>query len=112
MFKLIGYWTAPPKAEDLDAFEDVYINRHCVTASKIPGLQRLITTRIDEGLEGGPITHFRVAELLFEDQTAYEAAAETPQFKAMREDAAGLIEQFGVSVTGETGVEVDHQLRS
>jgi uncharacterized protein (TIGR02118 family) len=108
MFKLIGYWTAPPKTEDLAAFEDLYLNRHCPKAAEVPHVKRVITTRVEEGLEGGPITHFRVAEMIFEDKAAYEAATKSPEFAAMRADAEELVEQFGVSVTGETGAEVDH----
>lgn len=110
MFKLIGYWSAPSNPEDVQAFEDAYLNRHCPTAAKIPGLRRLITVRVEEGLEGSQAGNYRIAELLFDDKDAYEAASKTPEFATMRADGGALCEQFGVTVVGETGVEVDHQL--
>jgi uncharacterized protein (TIGR02118 family) len=110
MLKLIGYWSAPPNPADIPAFEDVYLNRHCPKAAKIPGLKRLITTRVDEGLEGSPTSHYRVAELLFDDKSSYEQAERTPEFAAMRVDGGELVEQFGVSVVGEIGEELDHKL--
>lgn len=111
MFKLIGYWTAPSKADELDQFEELYLNRHCPTAAKIPGLRKLVTMRTGEGLEGSDINNFRIAELYFDDRAAYDAATETPEFTAMREDAGSLIEQFeGVSVVGENGDDLEHAL--
>jgi uncharacterized protein (TIGR02118 family) len=111
MFKLIGYWTPPANSDDLEEFEDLYLNRHCVKAALVPNLKQLITMRVDEGLHGGDITHFRIAELLFEDREAYEEATESPEFKAMLEDGASLMDRFGVTTVGEIGVEVQHQIQ-
>lgn len=110
MLKLIGYWSAPPNPGDVEEFEDLYLNRHCVKAAKVPHLRRLITTKVDAGLGGTEPTNYRVAELLFDDLASFEKASESPEFLAMREDAETLVEQFGVSVVGEIGMEVDHEL--
>lgn len=110
MLKLIGYWSAPPNPEDIPKFEDAYLNRHCPKAAKIPGLRKLVTTRVDEGLEGSEVSHYRVAELMFDSKQALEEAEATPEFQAMRQDGGALCEEFGVTVAGETGEEVEHQL--
>jgi uncharacterized protein (TIGR02118 family) len=110
MLKLIGYWSAPANPDDIPAFEEAYLNRHCPKAAKIPGLRRLITTRVAEGLEGTTPSNYRVAELLFDDKASYEAAEATPEFQAMREDGGSLVAEFGVTVSGEIGEEVDHKL--
>ena len=110
MLKLIGYWSAPADPADIPKFEDAYLNRHCPKAAKIPGLRKLVTTKVDDGLEGGSTTNYRVAELLFDDLSALQEAEKTPEFQAMRQDGGALCEEFNVTVAGETGEEFVHEL--
>lgn len=105
MYKVIAVWSAP-KPEDEQAFEDYYLNVHVPLAEKVPGMERLVLTRTADGLEGSPPAFFRLAELLWEDVAAFEASEQTAEWRALREDAGGMLERFaGVTLTVASGVE-------
>jgi len=106
MFKLVALWSAP-KVGDIDAFENYYRDVHVPKASVVPGLQRILLTRIESGLEGAPAPFYRVAEMYFESPQAMEESAQTDAWKAMREDAGGMIDRFGVTLTVGMGWEKD-----
>jgi uncharacterized protein (TIGR02118 family) len=103
MLKIIGYWTRP---DDIEGFEAHYASTHLPKANAVPGLRRLVTMRPEGAFEGGEPEHYRVAEMVFDDMDALERAAESPEYRAMREDAEYMHETFGASVTGELGQEV------
>lgn len=107
MYKVIGYWSAPARAEDIDAFEQEYVNDHVPVATKVPGLQRVVTTRIDSGYGGGAGEHYRVAELIFADKAALEAGLSSPEYKEVSTHGGYLVEKYGVTITGELGEVVD-----
>lgn len=106
MYKVVGYWSAPARAEDIDAFEDDYINNHCPIATKVPGIRRIVTTRVDGGYGGGQPEHYRIAELIFDSQEALEAGLASPEYAAVSNDGGRLVETYGVKITGELGQEV------
>jgi uncharacterized protein (TIGR02118 family) len=98
VYKSFGTWSWPT---DVDAFERHYWNVHVPKAKAVPGLQSLSTLRADDsGRESGI---YRYAELAFIDKKAYELAAASAEWWAMEQDAAELIERFGVQVIGATG---------
>lgn len=103
MFKIIGYWTAPAKQSDLEAFEHDYMTNHVRKAAALPGLKRLVTMRINDGWQGGPVVHYRIVEAEFESLEALEAAFGTPEFAAMRQDRQRLIDTYGVQNSAEVG---------
>jgi uncharacterized protein (TIGR02118 family) len=105
MYKLYSYWSAP-KSEDVEAFEDYYASTHCPKAEVVPGLARLVTSRTNEGFEGGESIHYRIAEMVFPDKAAFRAATESEQWSTLRECSGTMIERFGVSLTVEAGEEV------
>lgn len=107
MYKVIGYWSAPERAEDIDAFEDEYMNGHVPVATKIPGLKRLVTTRVDSAYGGGEPEHYRIAELIFDSKEALEAGLASPEYADVSADGGRLVEKYGVKITGELGEEVD-----
>lgn len=102
MVKIVGYWTAPDPA-DLDAFEHDYMTNHVPKASMLPGLSRLVTTRVTDGWQGGAPEHFRIVEAEFASRAALEAALGTPEFHAMRADRQRLIDTYGVRNWAEVG---------
>jgi uncharacterized protein (TIGR02118 family) len=106
MYKIYGYWSAPERAEEVDAFEDEYVNVHVPIAAKVPGLRRLITTRSDCAHGGGAAHHYRVAELVFDSREAMEAGLASPEYQAVGSHGAGLVEKYGVTITADEGEEI------
>jgi uncharacterized protein (TIGR02118 family) len=105
MYKLYSYWSAP-EPEDVDAFEDYYASTHCPKAEVVPGLARLVTSRTNEGFEGGEPMHYRIAEMVFPDRATFQACTESDAWTTLRECSGTMIERFGVSLTVEAGEEV------
>ena len=100
MYKSIGTWSWP---SDPEAFEEHYWNVHIPIAESLPGLQGLGTLKADEsGRESGI---YRYAELAFADKEACEQAMASPEWAAMVQDAASLVERFDVQITGAFGWE-------
>jgi uncharacterized protein (TIGR02118 family) len=100
MYKSIGTWSWP---NDPEGFEDHYWNVHMPIARSLPGLQAISTLKADESGRASGI--YRYAEIAFRDKEACEQAMASPEWKAMLEDAAGLMERFGVQITGAMGWE-------
>jgi uncharacterized protein (TIGR02118 family) len=104
MYKLFAYWSAP-KPEDVDAFEEYYAATHVPRAAAVPELERIVTTKLTDGFEGGDPIHYRIAEMVFADEAAMGRSAESPQWAEMRQCSGDIIERFGVSLTVEMGDE-------
>lgn len=110
MHTLIAIWSAPDE-EDREAFEEHYRNEHAPKAAAVPNLQKLITTRTDEGLEGDDPAFYRVAEMVFESAEDLHEAEASEEWTAVREDAGEMIERFDVTLSvgiGERNVEGGH----
>ena len=107
MYRVVAIWSAP-KPEDVEAFERDYLETHCAKARKVPHLRALELTRTDKGLEGHPPSFYRAAVLAFADEAAFEAAAASPEWRALREDAGQLIERYGVTLTVGNGPDTSH----
>jgi uncharacterized protein (TIGR02118 family) len=101
-FKAISCWSAP-RPGDEEAFERHYWDVHVPLAAAIPGTVSLTLTRTDEGLEDAPPSYYRVAETVFESREALAAAMGTPQWEALRADAAVMHERFGVTLANGLG---------
>ena len=110
MFKLYAFWSAPSNPEDAEAFEQEYVEGHAPRTVVIPGMRKLITSRTDVGLEGGEPAFFRVAEMIFDSREDLEQAEHSDEWQAVREDAGGLIERFGLTMTVAMGEEIEHPL--
>jgi len=102
VLKIIGYWTAPAPA-DVEAFDHDYMTNHVPKAAQLPGLRRLVTTRVTDGWQGTTPEHYRIVEAEFESREALEAAFGTPEFAAMRADRQRLIDTWGVDNHAEVG---------
>ena len=101
-FKAISCWSFPRAGEE-EAFERHYWEVHVPLAAALPGTVSLTLTRTEEGLEGAPPSYYRVAETVFESKRALEAAMATPQWAALRADAAVMHERFGVTLANGLG---------
>ncbi len=102
MYKIVALWGAP-QASEIEEFEKYYAQVHCPLARKVPGLKKLVLTRMDAGLEGAQPAFYRVAELYFESKHALEQSEASPQWTAMRQDAGKMIERFKVTLTASQG---------
>jgi uncharacterized protein (TIGR02118 family) len=101
MHTLVAVWSAPDE-EDREAFEQHYENEHAPKAAAVPNLQKLITTRTAEGLEGADPAFYRVAEMVFESAEDLHESEQSEEWAALREDAGKMIERF--DVTMEVGI--------
>ena len=98
MYKAIGTWSWP---NDLEAFEDHYLNVHMPIARTVPGVQAIASLKADEsGRESGI---YRYAELAWADKEACERAQDSQEWAAMTADAMGIMERFGVTMTAAMG---------
>ena len=104
MYKLIAIWSAP-RTEDEEAFEQHYRDVHLVAAAKTPSMRRLVAVRTSDGLEGSTPAFHRVAEMHFDSKADLEAAEHSAEWAAVRADAGGMIERFGVTLTVGMGEE-------
>lgn len=104
MYKIVACWGAP-KPQDEAEFEKYYRETHAQLAARVPGVRRLVLTRTAAGLEGSAAGFYRVAELLFDSPEQMQQCEDTPQWRAMREDAGKMIERFGVTLTVGQGWE-------
>lgn len=104
MFKIVAIW-GDVKPDDAAAFEAHYHDVHVPLARKVPGLRDLQLVRTDKGLEGGAAGFYRLAVLAFDSEAAMHQSAESPEWTAMRQDAATMIERFGCSLSVGTGAD-------
>jgi uncharacterized protein (TIGR02118 family) len=98
MYKAIGTYSWP---NDPEGFEEHYWNVHMPIARTVPGLEALSSFKADEsGRESGI---YRYADLAWADKDACEQAQRSPEWAAMTEDAMGMMERFGVTMTAAMG---------
>ena len=102
MYKLFACWSSPG-AGDVEEFERRYLEGHAPLAAAIPGLRALTLTRTDTGLEGAPPAFHRIAEMTFDSAEDLERAEHSEEWLRVREDAGGLVERFGVTLSVAMG---------
>ena len=88
--------------EHLEAY---YASTHVPRAAAVPELERIVTTRLTDGFEGGAPMHYRIAEMVWADKAAMERSAQSPEWAEMRQCSGDIIERFGVTLTVEIGEE-------
>ena len=81
--KLVVLYTQPA---DPAAFESHYLDVHAPLVNKIPGLERWESARLVAAADGGEETYFRIAELYFADQGAFESALGSAEGQATAGD--------------------------
>ena len=81
--KLVVLYSQPA---DPGAFESHYLEVHAPLVEQIPGLERWESARLVAAADGGEETYFRITELYFADQGAFESALGSPEGQATAED--------------------------
>jgi uncharacterized protein (TIGR02118 family) len=81
--KLVVLYTQP---DDPEAFDRHYLDVHGPLVDKIPGLRRWSGARFTAAADGGETPWYRVAELEFADQAAFQAGMGSPEGKATAKD--------------------------
>lgn len=88
--RLIALFKQP---SDTTAFEEAYFNRHLPLLRKVPGLEKVTTTRASRTLLGEEF--YMMAEMTFTGTSALDLALKSPEMVAAAEDlqgfAAGLV---------------------
>jgi uncharacterized protein (TIGR02118 family) len=102
MYKTVSYWSAP-EPEDVAAFEEYYEQVHSLMAARVPGVVKFESTITSDGIGGFPPAFYRVAETYFTDKAAMNAAAQTPEWAELIEDAGYIIDRFGVALESAAG---------
>ena len=102
MYKAVGIWTWP-KDEDLESFEQHYDMTHYPLAEKLPEITRI--TVMTAGSEGRDAGIYRLAEVYWPDEDAFQRAAASPEWAAMAADAAFLMERYDVQLKAAVGEE-------
>ena len=102
MFKAVGIWTWPAE-DDVEEFERYYLDDHVAAAADVPNVERL--TFLKAGDSGREANVYRIAEMYFADEAAFEAAAESEGWASMVTDATTMIERFGVELHACNGYE-------
>jgi uncharacterized protein (TIGR02118 family) len=95
MIKTIGLLARKPGWTH-DQFMKHWVETHAPLAYAVPGLRRYVQNHILDERTRADITALAVdidgiAELWFDDQAALEAAARTPEMKALHDDGALFI---------------------
>jgi uncharacterized protein (TIGR02118 family) len=106
VYKAVGVWSWP-RDEDRAEFDDHYDKVHLPLAEKLPGIRRITVLTGGENARASGV--FRLAEVYWDDRTAFERASESQEWQAMAADAQHLIERYGVSLTAADGEELDLQ---
>lgn len=102
MYKAIGIWSWPAPG-DLTAFDEHYASIHYPLAAKLPELRRITVLTAPEVARETNI--YRLAEVYWDDRASFDRAAQSEEWQAMADDATGLMERFGVTLTAVDGVE-------
>lgn len=106
MYKLFAIWTSPRPGEEA-AFERHYTEVHVPLAAAIPGVRKLVLTRISDSLGDTPAALHRITELWFDDRAAMEAAESSPEGEATIKNAVEIQERFGATLTSVAGTALE-----
>lgn len=104
MYKAIGIWSWP-RDEDRAEFDEHYDKVHFPLAEKLPGIRRITVLSGGENARASGV--FRLAEVYWDDRSAFEQASESEEWQAMATDAQQLMERFGVTLLAADGEELD-----
>lgn len=89
MVRFIVLWKNTPT--DASAFERHYREVHIPLARKLAGLRRYTLSR-NPSVVRGEEPHYRIAELDWDDMASLRRAFESPEGRAVAEDATKLAE--------------------
>jgi uncharacterized protein (TIGR02118 family) len=106
MIKFIGFWSQP---NDPDEYERHYAEVHMPLAAAVPGVADIVLTRAAQGLGGEPPSFYRAVEMAFQSEQDLERAMTSEEWQAVMVDAGGMMERFGVTVSGAIGESEDYR---
>lgn len=109
VFNAVSTWSFPRPGEE-QAFEEHYWSVHVPLAQRVPHTAELVLTRTAHALPGEQPAFYRAVVMSFPSQEAFEAATRTPEWEALRNDSASLIERFGVRLL--TGMGEPHAVET
>lgn len=98
MVKLIALYRKP---DNIEAFDNHYLQVHIPLVRKMPGLRRLEVTRIT-GAPIGDTKYHTMAEMYFDDQDSLNTGAASPEGKAATKDLMGFAANLVTMFYGET----------
>jgi uncharacterized protein (TIGR02118 family) len=102
--RLIALFKQPP---DTTAFEEAFFNRHLPLLRKVPGLDRVTTTRASRTLLGE--SFYMMVEMSFTGAGALDVALKSPEMNAAGKDlqdfAAGLVSLMVMNEYSPTAAE-------
>jgi len=104
MYKAIGIWSWP-RDQDRAEFDEHYEKVHYPLAEKLPGVRRISVLTGGENARASGV--FRLAEVYWDDRTAFELASVSQEWQAMAADAQHLMERYGVTLLAADGEELD-----
>ena len=108
MIKTVGLLTRKSGATH-EQFVKHWVGTHAPLAHKVPGLRRYVQNHITgertrADIEAIALEIDGIAELWFDDQAAFDAAARSPEMKALHDDGAKFIGRIRSYVIDEKTV--------
>lgn len=94
--KLIALYKHP---EDMEDFEQKYFNTHLPLISKVPGLERIVITRINRTIMGEGF--YMIAEMYFADADSLKSGMKSPEMAAAGENLNSFAEGLVTLMFGE-----------
>lgn len=106
VYKTVVIWNAPSR-DRIAEFERHYAEVHVPLTARVPGLRRLITTRIDDVRGGTPDQAYRIAEMWFDGREEFDHGMASPEYRRAADDGTYMRETFGVTLFGGRGEAID-----
>lgn len=95
-----------PPSTEIEDYEKYYNDVHVPVTLKVPGIKKIVVTRMDTSLkEGQPPELYLGAEVFFEDEESFNKARKTPEFAEMAADAAIMVGRWGNKLESSAGWE-------
>jgi uncharacterized protein (TIGR02118 family) len=98
MVKLIALYKHP---EDKEAFDEHYFNTHGPITAKIPGLKKMVVTKITGSPMGGEGDYYLMCEMYYDSHESMKAGMKSPEGKASGKDLMGFAGDLVTLMIGE-----------
>ena len=98
-------WNLPPDA-DVEAWEEWYWGHHVPLAVKMPGQVKYTASKVEQVVYGSG--YYRIAEQFFPDMDTLLASINSPEGKAVADDAGEYVVDLQLLATVETDVALDN----
>ncbi|WP_026693156.1 EthD family reductase [Peribacillus kribbensis] len=98
MVKLIALYKHPQNKEE---FDQHYFETHAPMTSKIPGLRKMVVTRITGSPMGGEGKYYLMCEMYYDSHDALKAAMKSDEGRASGKDAMSFAGDLITMMIGE-----------